>query len=477
MSKSQKQWEFSDLFTAQQAKTREESPPVGKIYTVSDITSRIREVLEGQVGQVWVSGEITNLRVQGSGHIYFTVKDAATQLGCVLFKGERKVDRSILEDGRKVVLHGQVTVYEPRGQYQLRVLAVELEGVGALQAAFEKLKQKLNALGWFASERKRPLPPYPRRVGLVTSPTGAAIRDVLHVAGRRNPALTFVLAPCRVQSDGAAREIAAAVRLLNEYNDREIAAGRFGLDLVLVTRGGGSLEDLWAFNEEEVASAIYESSLPVVSAVGHEIDFTISDFVADLRAATPSAAAEIITAGVVASCEFVNSCRGYLRQLITRALEEKNNAFGVMRHRLERCHPRRRLEEGAQQVDDLVSGMQRCARHALRHGRVGWQHLADRLSRLRPRLILRERVELVSFSQERLKELAHHRLTQAQARLETLQARLKLLGPGHVLSRGYSITTEADTGKILRRVADAKPGLRLKTQLPDGEITSKIEER
>src|SRR5205823_6560611 len=212
---------------------------------------------------------------------------------------------------QKLVVQGDLTVYEPRGQYQLVVRAVELQGVGALQLAFERLKRKLQAEGLFAPERKRPLPKYPQRIGLVTSPTGAAIRDVLHVVKRRNPGLEIIFVPCRVQGDGAAEEIAAAIRLLNEFNAGRASrltgqAGRLScLDLILLTRGGGSLEDLWAFNEEVVARAVFESVVPIVSAIGHEIDFTISDFVADVRAATPSAAAEIITEGVFASRQFV----------------------------------------------------------------------------------------------------------------------------------------------------------------------------
>src|SRR6185436_11418448 len=232
--------------------------------------------------------------------------------------------------GRKVILQGDLTVYETRGQYQLVVRAVELQGIGALQLAFEKLKQKLKAEGLFEQERKRSLPRYPQRIGLVTSPTGAAIRDVLHVIVRRNAALEIVLAPCRVQGNGAAEEIAAAIRLLNEWAvgrpSELVGAMPSGpgalqkLDLILVTRGGGSLEDLWALNEEVVARAIYESVLPIVSAVGHEIDFTISDFVADLRAATPSAAAEILTEGIFASRQFVSESGRRLRQLVGQRL-------------------------------------------------------------------------------------------------------------------------------------------------------------
>src|SRR5271169_5276893 len=313
MSKQTKsQWNFGELFPTEATR---------KVLSVSELTGQIRALLEKQIGQVWVTGEVTNLRAQSSGHIYFTLKDAASQLSCVLFSREKVPHRELLADGQKVLLQGDVTVYEARGQYQLIVRAVELQGVGALQIAFEKLKQQLAAEGLFAPERKRPLPRYPQRIGLVTSPTGAAIRDVLHVVQRRNPGLEIILAPCRVQGQGAAAEIAEAIRLLNEFNVgvQALACSAFlrhpnklklelqqgGLDLILITRGGGSLEDLWAFNEEVVARAIYESELPVVSAVGHEIDFTIADFVADLRAATPSAAAELITEGVYSSREFV----------------------------------------------------------------------------------------------------------------------------------------------------------------------------
>src|SRR5579872_5748866 len=309
------QWNFGELFPTE--------APARKVLTVGELTTQVKRLLEKQVGQVWVTGEVTNFRAQASGHFYFTLKDAESQLNCVLFRNEARESRAFLQDGRKVVLQGDLTVYEPRGQYQLRVTAVELQGVGALQAAFEKLKQKLSAEGLFAPERKRPLPRYPQRIGLVTSPTGAAIRDVLHVIKRRNPGLEIILASCRVQGEGASLEIAAAIRLLNDFNKRqrirlasEVPERPLSyLDLILVTRGGGSLEDLWAFNEEVVARAIFHSELPVVSAVGHEIDFTISDFVADLRAATPSAAAEIITEGMFSTFQFVAEARARIHQL------------------------------------------------------------------------------------------------------------------------------------------------------------------
>jgi exodeoxyribonuclease VII large subunit len=278
VKKLKSQWEFGELFPSEKPKA----------LSVGELTAQIKRTLEKQVGKVRVSGEVTNFRAQSSGHMYFSIKDAQAQLSCVLFRGEAQADRSLIQEGRKVVLEGEITVYEPRGTYQLRVARVELEGEGELQAAFEKLKARLKLEGLFDAARKRSLPAFPENIGLVTSPTGAAIKDVLHAIGRRNPGLQIVLAPCRVQGDGASREIAEAIRLLNRWNTE----GRGQpLDLILVTRGGGSLEDLWAFNEEPVARAIFESAIPVVSGVGHEIDFTISDFVADVRAATPTAAA------------------------------------------------------------------------------------------------------------------------------------------------------------------------------------------
>jgi exodeoxyribonuclease VII large subunit len=462
------QWDFGELFPQEARAARR------KVLSVSQLTAQIRGLLEQQVGQVWVSGEITNLRLQSSGHIYFTIKDAAAQLSCVLFRGELNVNRALLQDGRKVTLQGDLTVYEPRGQYQLRVTSVELEGVGNLQAAFERLKHKLQAEGLFAAERKRPLPQYPRRLGLVTSPTGAAIQDVLHVIDRRNPALEIILAPCRVQGDGAAAEIAGAIRLLNEFS-----AGRRAepaLDLILVTRGGGSLEDLWAFNEETVARAIFESALPVVSAVGHEIDFTISDFVADLRAATPSAAAEIITEGVFASRQFVAEAGVRMRQLALQYLDDREEELAMARQRLGRLHPRRRFNDCLQRLDELQSALWRSVKQGARQQRLAWQNLSDRLARVRPAAWLDQRREALRLADRRRRELGAYRAREWRHRLDALQSRLRLLGPEQVLARGYSITLDAETGSVLRQASGLKPGQRLKTRLKAGEVLSRVEE-
>ncbi len=472
MSKpSKSQWDFGELFPAEQTR---------KVLSVWELTSDIKRLLEKQVGAVWVSGEITNLRAQSSGHVYFTLKDVAAQLSCVLFRGTAAGQRNLLADGQKVLLQGDVTVYEARGQYQLIVREVELQGVGALQIAFDKLKQKLAAEGLFAPERKRPLPRYPQRIGLVTSPTGAAIRDVLHVIQRRNPALEIILVPCRVQGDGAAKEIAGAIRLLNEFslgsnrgNEAQTSKSEIGnrksetsqslltsaatekLDLILVTRGGGSLEDLWAFNEEPVARAIFESAVPVVSAVGHEIDFTIADFVADVRAATPSAAAEIITEGVFASREFVTDAMNLMRLRVRRRLTNETEDFQSLAGRLARLHPRRRLNDSLQRLDDLQSGLLRRLKSAARSRTLIFENVAGRFLRAKPSLTVKGHLETV----------------------QQLERRLNLLGPEQVLARGYSITTDAATGAVLRESVKISAGQALKTRLAKGEIFSRTEKQ
>jgi exodeoxyribonuclease VII large subunit len=444
MSKQSKsQWDFGELFPTEQTR---------QVLSVSDLTSQIRRLLEQRVGAVWVGGEVSNLRAQSSGHVYFTLKDAGAQLSCVCFRDAARESRALLADGQQVILQGDVTVYEVRGQYQLVVRQIELRGVGALQIAFEKLKLKLAAEGLFAPERKRPLPEYPQRIGLVTSPTGAAIRDVLHVVRRRNPGLEIILAPCRVQGQGAAVEIAEAVQTLNEFNS-SLVTRHSSLDLILITRGGGSLEDLWAFNEEVVARAIFESVIPVVSAVGHEIDFTISDFVADVRAATPSAAAEIITEGVFASRDFVANVPALLQRAAWRGLESAAGNFSQLSDRLMRLHPRRRLNESLQRLDDLQSGLLRGLKSGARNRAVVLENLAGRFSRVRPSLALKQRREA----------------------LRQLERQLNSLGPEQVLSRGYSITTDAASGKVLRDAGKIQAGQKLKTRLKAGEVLSRAE--
>ncbi|HXC98462.1 MAG TPA: exodeoxyribonuclease VII large subunit [Verrucomicrobiae bacterium] len=462
------QWDFGELFPVEATR---------RVLTVAELTAQVKGLLEGQVGQVWVAGEVSNLRAQSSGHAYFILKDAESQLNCVLFRTERQKNSGLLEDGRRVVLLGNLTVYELRGQYQLRVMAVELQGVGALQAAFEKLKQKLNEEGLFAAERKRPLPRFPRRVGIVTSPTGAALQDVLHVVRRRDPSLEIVLASCRVQGQGAAEEIVAAIGMLNDFGTPRTPGGTGGgIDLILVTRGGGSLEDLWAFNEEVVARAIFESWLPVVSAVGHEIDFTLSDFVADLRAATPSAAAEMLTEGVFSSKEFVATANDRMRQLLRHRMEEGAYEIEQLRGRLVRLHPWRRVNELFQQLDDFQGSLLRFVKQATRERRVLWRNVREKLLRARPALVLEERRGLLNQLVRRLRQESQHQLLKSRNRFLMLEARLRLLGPEQVLARGYSITMRDDTGEVIRDGSKVKAGQRLRTRLKSGVLKSIITE-
>jgi exodeoxyribonuclease VII large subunit len=457
------QWDFGELFPAAETQAR-------RVLTVAEVTAQVRRLVEGQFPSLWITGEISNLRLQPSGHCYFTLKDADAQLACVLFRAGA-ASRALLADGRRVNLRGALTVYEARGQYQLRVEEVEAAGVGALQAAFEKLKQRLAAEGLFDAARKRPLPPFPRRVGVVTSPNAAAWRDVRHVIERRFAGLELFLAPARVQGEGAAREIADAIALLNAFS----ASGETPLDLILVTRGGGSIEDLWAFNEEVVARAIVASALPVVTGIGHEIDTTIADFAADLRAATPSAAAELITAEYVTCRDWIGGVTRALRRLAEEQLETKQTQLDALRHRLERCSPRRKLEAAAQRLDELHARLRRATFNTLRERRLHADGLQRRVLAARPSARVRQLRERFHALHDRLRERVRARLDTRAARFRQVAAQLRLLGPQNALDRGYSITTTGD-GRILRSVKDANPGDTLHTRLRDGTLRSVVSE-
>ena len=481
--KSNSQWDFGELFTggdkpAEPTTEAAEKPPakavVARTFSVTELTLGIKRQLEGGFSAVRVAGEISNFRLQSSGHAYFVLKDANAQLSCVLFRGQGGGGRAALRDGAQVILGGDVTVYEPRGQYQLRVDFVEVQGIGALQAAFERLKAKLAAEGLFDSARKRPIPALPRRVGLVTSPTGAAIRDVLHVVGRRYAGLEFVLVPARVQGIGAAEEIAAAIALLNEWSAAQGEGSGAGLDAILVTRGGGSLEDLWAFNEEPVARAIAASDVPVISAVGHEIDFSIADFVADLRAATPSAAAELLTAGYVASRDFVTSAGQRLAQLARQRLGWAKEEAAQLEARRARVHPRRRLETLSLLMDDLATALQRGVRGQVRNAQARQENLIRRLSAQRPATVLQRRRRELEQLLRRLPVAARQQLAEITGRLERVTGGLRLLSPLSVLERGYSLTTDAATGAVVRQGSTLKSGQRLRTRFAEGEVESLV---
>ncbi len=461
---SKSQWDFGgELFPTQEMR---------RVFSVTEVTATVRRLIEERVGTVWVTGEISNLRAQSSGHIYFSLKDANAQLACVCFRDDARSTRAFLQDGRKVVLKGDVTVYESRGQYQLIVTSVELEGVGALQIAFEKLKEKLAAEGLFATEHKRPIPELVHRIGLVTSPTGAAIRDVLHVIERRHPGLEIILAPCRVQGQGAADEIVCSIALLNEW-----AARGHRLDAILVTRGGGSLEDLWAFNEEAVARAIFNSPTPIVSAVGHEIDFTIGDFVADLRAATPSAAAELLTEGMMRQREWTARSFAHLFEMTRERVKAEREQFQWLAARLARAHPRRQLNERRQRLDELKTSLARCTRKELRRHRTAVSNLAQRIARVKPSRTLGLRRQIIVELARRLHEATRHTLRSQRQQLREMETRLRLLSPEQVLERGFSITRDATTGEVIRDADKVTSRQRLRTRLQRGEILSTVEDR
>ena len=465
MGKASSQWDFGKLFEGKEQK---------KAYSVSELTARVRKTLESHFERVRVLGEVCDFRAWGSGHLYFGIKDGAARLACVLFHGARMAHRAAIDNGVQLILEGDLTVYEPRGQYQLVVRSVEVSGSGALHLAFERLKRVLASEGLFGAERKRPVPRYLFRLGLVTSAGAAALRDVLQVARRRHPALEVVLCSCRVQGEGAAAEIAAGVERLNRYAAAEPSGKR--LEAVLLTRGGGSLEDLWAFNEEIVARAIAASRLPVISAVGHEVDFTISDFVADLRAPTPSAAAELITEGVFSSREFIVDAGIELRRLARSQLRRRAEVSDHLRRRLSTLHPRRLLNLRRQRLDDFEAAMVRAARARLASGFLITRQLARRLSTHRPAAVLKRERERLG----QLTELAAARVRQnyerSQSELDRLGEALRLLSPLNVLERGYSITRDAESGRLIASVGDVKKGDRIATTLSDGKVISEVKD-
>jgi len=457
---SKSQWNFSGDLFPEAVRSAPES--------VTELTQRLKCQLEGAFAGRRVAGEVSNLRTQASGHAYFVLKDAGAQLNCVLFRGQGGPGRLALRDGAQVIVGGDITVYEPRGAYQLRVDSIEAQGVGALQAAFERLKAKLAAEGLFDPARKRPLPRFPARIGLVTSPTGAAIQDVLHVMSRRfRPEI--ILDPVRVQGVGAAAEIAAAIGRLNRFS----AMGS-PLDLILVTRGGGSLEDLWCFNEEVVARAIAASELPVLSAVGHEIDVTIADFVADHRAATPSAAAEILTQDWVDSREVVRQAGRRIAMLARRRVDRSLDDVGALVRRWRRRHPRRRIEDRSQRLDEAAGALARAASRAVRSLAGTLESRRLRLLARRPQATLRGLRQRVERLRAALSAAPTRALERRRRRLQAVLDGLRLLSPQNVLDRGYSLTFDADTGALVRSVDGLSPGAGLRTRLASGEVSSRV---
>jgi exodeoxyribonuclease VII large subunit len=436
--------------------------------TVWELTRRIQATLEDGFPQVWVVGEVSNFKQHTSGHVFFTLKDERASLRCVIWKSTAERLREKVADGMEVEAKGHLSVFEKAGNYQLYVSSLKPRGVGALEVAFRRLKEKLEKEGLFDPAHKRPLPRFPRRVGIVTSPTGAAVRDILHVLARRWPPAEIVLAPALVQGPGAAAEIVRGIRRLNRLGS---------IDVIIIGRGGGSLEDLWPFNEEAVARAVYASEAPVVSAVGHETDFSISDFAADVRAPTPSAAAEIV---VPDAREVLAALRAQDRRMARHV----GHLVERLRGRLalaERCRYLRRPEElvlaRAQELDDLAGRMRAAAREAAGGRRLRLERAAGSLAQHAPRVKWQAAQSTLQMALYRLRAAGRTLLAHRwRARVDGFAQRLADLDPDRVLARGYSRTVLARTGATLTRAADARPGDRLRTHLAQGELASRIEE-
>ena len=434
--------------------------PQRKIYSVSELSQQIRNLLEKEFPDVWVVGEVSNFRAASSGHLYFTLKDVSAQIRAVCFRNQARYLKFRPQDGISVIARGHLSVYETRGEYQLYIEYLEPAGLGALQLAFEQLKQKLAAEGLFDPGRKKPLPLLPRTVGVVTSPTGAVIRDILRVLRRRFRNMNVMLCPVKVQGEGAAEEIVEGIKTLNRQT---------GVDVIIVARGGGSLEDLWAFNEEIVARAVAASKIPIISAVGHETDFTIADFVADLRAPTPSAAAELVVRG---KQEFVNDLRTRAQRMshiIRLSLSEARRRFTELRmHRVFQTL-QTRLGERAQRLDELIAALERSVRENLNKGREAWLHASAGVVRYDFRRIVGlKRAQL----DDRLGRLDSHfkrYLTERRNRLGQAEAILRERSPLVILNRGYSITREA-SGKIVRDAAQVAIGDDVSIRLTRGEL-------
>ena len=437
-----------------------------EVLTPSQLTRRARDLLEDAFGLVWLEGEISNFARPASGHLYFSLKDGGAQVRCAMFKPKSTLLRFRPADGMQVLARARVSLYEARGEFQLIVEHLEEAGEGALRREFERLKAVLAAEGLFAAERKRPLPRFPRRIAVVTSATGAAVRDVLSVLARRYPLLAVDVVPVPVQGKEAPPAIVAALR-------RIAAAARH--DLVLLARGGGSIEDLWAFNDESVARAIHAMPLPVISAIGHETDFTIADFVADLRAPTPSAAAELLAPDIGELARRLQQRSQRLYLLLQRRLQQRQQALDRLQAQLQARSPAQRLHLGRSRL----TALQLRLRHALLQVR---QQGRDRLAALESRLwrqAPQQRLQRARLALAHQRELLQHRLRGGldtrRARLGALARALHAVSPLAVLARGYALLQDTQDDRVIRSPADTQPGALLRARLADGELRVRVE--
>jgi exodeoxyribonuclease VII large subunit len=441
-------------------------PGIEKIFTVSELTREIKEILEEEFPFLWVEGEISNFRVPPSGHFYFTLKDAASQLRSVFFRSGQGSLNFVPEDGLQVLCLGRVSVYAGRGEYQIILERMELKGWGALQLAFERLKEKLQREGLFDPGSKRPLPVLPRVVAVITSPTGAAIRDFLRILYRRFENIRTYIFPVLVQGEKASLEIAEAIQILNN--------SALGIEVLVLTRGGGSMEDLWAFNEERVARAIAASRIPVISAVGHEVDFTIADFVADQRASTPSAAAEILIRPQREWETELEDYQGRLERLMAQTLNRLQEHSRHLQKRL--VDPRRRWVEVALRLDDYAVRLRLALTGGLaqKRNQLGWT--GERLFGLSPREKITLRQTQLATLGINLQGHARQLLRRWGSEMKRAEDTLRALSPWAVLSRGYALARTLPELRVVREVEHIRPGQAIRVQVAQGSLDCRVEE-
>jgi exodeoxyribonuclease VII large subunit len=440
--------------------------PSRDIWSVSRLNGEIRAVLEGSFPLLWIEGEISNLSTPRSGHSYFSLKDSHAQVRCALFRHKRQLLRFQPENGDQVLIRARISLYEARGDFQLIVEHMEPAGVGALQRAFEELKEKLNKEGLFDAANKKSLPAFPKRIGIITSATGAALRDVLQILQRRFPALPVTIYPTLVQGESAAAEIAETLKTADQRGD---------CDLLILTRGGGSIEDLWAFNDERLARTIAALHTPIISAVGHEIDFTIADFVADRRAPTPSAAAELATQNQEQLQTRLHALQLRLSQGIRRKLRTQTEHLTHILHKLHILHPQRQLQQNQQLLDELATRLESAIRSRLQRKTQLCEQTGLRLRALTPRRQLTRLKERLHYCQQQLQQNIKNKLMQKRLEFTGISRELQAVSPLQTLARGYSITTDNHTGKIIVNSRDVLPGTQLRTRLESGELLSVVE--
>ncbi|MEH0372469.1 exodeoxyribonuclease VII large subunit [Vibrio mimicus] len=437
------------------------------IYTVSRLNAEVRLLLENEMGIVWLVGEISNFSAPVSGHWYLTLKDSQAQVKCAMFKGNNRLVNFKPQNGQQVLVKARLSLYEPRGDYQIILESMQPEGDGRLQQQFEQLKMLLAAEGLFAQTRKKPLPENPRCVGIITSRTGAALHDILHVLKRRDPNLPVVIYPTLVQGEDAAIQIAQAIGRANS---------RAECDVLIVGRGGGSLEDLWCFNHEIVARTIAASDIPIISAVGHEIDVTIADFVADVRAPTPSAAAELVSRDNRHKQQALHQWQAKLASGMRHYLAQQHTQFARIQHKLDKQHPQARLERQQQQLDELSLRLEQKMHQRLATQQQRWDRLSHKIQLNSPTHLIRQQRFNLLQQEQRLTQSIQHHLIQSRHQLALLSEKMDAVSPLATLARGYSVTRTAQ-GELVRQSAQVKPGDTLVTQLMDGEILSTVNSR